>query len=81
MKKYTIRQDEVWPEYQPFEPAVVDYAIDIPEQFMDRYRKASAEWDAVQRVLEKLYDEQEKEWMARRRNPSRVMRAMEDEAE
>lgn len=68
MKKYTVRQDEVWPEYSVFAPATEHFGVDIPEQFIDRYRKASQEWDKVQGILEKYYREQEDAWMAHRRN-------------
>jgi len=69
MSKYIIDGDEAYPVYTP-EPVEGDppAAVEIPDEFIERYNRAADEWGAVQGVLDKYQKESDKqywEWLER----------------
>jgi hypothetical protein len=69
--KYTIDEDEVWPQYSPI-PADGDPpgAVEIHDAFMERYRKAADEWSTVQAVLGRHAERSEKQYAEWREDPA-----------
>lgn len=63
-KRYYIDADEVYPEYSvhPIEEdgGVYPGAVEIPDDFIERYDKAAAEWAEIQGILGE-YEEKSRE--------------------
>ena len=51
-------EDERWPDYGLYEPSDIfgEANVDAPEELYERYKKALAEYDAVQREIDGLQE-------------------------
>lgn len=49
-------KDERWPDYGLYEPSDIfgEANVEVPEELYERYKKALAEYDAVQREIANL---------------------------
>ena len=49
-------KDERWPDYGLYEPSDIfgEANVEVPEELFERYKRALAEYDAVQREIANL---------------------------
>lgn len=52
-----IEKDEWWPVFSPVKVESIDLdTIEMPDELVERYKKADAEFSEVQRLLREYYD-------------------------